>query len=233
MMTNASVVTFILAVLLISCSYCQSSAFQGNLRGLKRQIGGNFGTCSLSDFQQFDANSPQDCATEFSPLDFVQNISLLQNQGVITAFYKISCQPICRSLLTAFLNRCNLSQFTDAVRTACSRNNVGALCYEQFSNSIRYQFQLIWNCSRRSSICTPSCQNALTAYGNNYGCCVNAVNYIAIATLGYNLWSDCGVVIPQNCELEISTPPRNLAEAPKFVKVFFLLTLVVIVGLLL
>ena len=130
MMTNASVVTFILAALLTSCSHCRSSSFQGNLRALKRQIGGTFGTCSLSDLQQFHVNSSQDCATEFSPLDLVQNISLLLNQGVITASYRISCQPKCRNLFIAFLNRCNLSQVTDAVRILCSKNNVGVLCYD-------------------------------------------------------------------------------------------------------
>ena len=59
--------------------------------------------------------------------------------------------------------------------------------------------------SLSSSVCSPSCQGAITNIANSYGCCVDALNISIsgiqpeVPQLSYDLWNRCGVDTPGLC----------------------------------
>ena len=139
-----------LVVLLISGGHCRpqktSPALLGALEAVqflttssieKRQTTvPAYTTCITNGLQDFLANYPQDCASQFSAaLGLTSGGSL--NQDALIAAYRLICQPRCGDPFIAFYNRCNAPRdLIDSVRGACTRNSAGRLCYELFSNLI-------------------------------------------------------------------------------------------------
>jgi len=194
-------------------------------------------TCIRNGLQNFLASYPQDCASEFpAAFSFTSGGSL--NQDALTAAYRLICQPRCGDPFIAFYNRCNVPRdLVDSVRGACARNSAGRLCYELVANLITDLTRVSANCNSQSTTaCTSECQNALRTFGSNSGCCINIANTTTLnsissfSTFQYSLWSGCGVNTPGFCNLETSS--LSSANAPKFVKALFLLTLVVMAMLL-
>lgn len=236
-------------MLLISGGHCRpqktSSALLGALEAVqflttssihKRQTTTPaYVTCIANNTQDFIANYPQDCTTQltaaFSSIA-VSNGPL--NQDAITVAYRLICQPRCGDPLIAYYRQCNAPQdIIDAQRALCTRNDANVLCYEQLGSIITDLFRVTSNCISPSS-CTADCQNALTTSARNSGCCINIYNITSISlfpVLQNNLWSRCDVDTPGFCNLERST--LSSAGGPVFVKVLFLLTLVVMAVLLL
>ena len=242
---NAAVIVG-LAALLISCGHCRpqvtATALQGALEAVKfltmssiqkRQSGITFGNCNQNELANIFQNYPQDCVSALRNLD-LSNI-LNANTDAITATYRIICQPRCGNPIITFYNRCGFSQFTGIVRGLCSRNSAGTSCYQEFGNIASDETQVISNCNFQSSTCTAACQNALTNYGRS-GCCINVLNTTSLtgstpAGFQNSLWSGCGVNTPEFCDLETSS--LSSADAPKIIKVSFMLTLVAMAMLLL
>ena len=123
-------------------------------------------------------------------------------------------------------------------------NNAGRFCYEQFGSIITDVTRVAFNCTSNSN-CTTTCQNALTTFGSNSGCCINIFNIMTLTNISpftalqNSLWSRCGVNTPGFCNLEASTlgsteapTTPSSAGVPKFVKALFLLTLIVMAMLL-
>ena len=240
-----------LVVLLISGGHCRpqktSPALFGALEAVqflttssieKRQTTvPPYTTCITNGLQNFLATYPQDCTSQFSAaLSLTTGGSL--NQDAITAAYRLICQPRCGDPIIEFYNRCNAPRdLIDSVRGACARNSAGRLCYELVGNLITDLTRVSTNCNSQSTTaCQSDCQNALTTLGSNSGCCINVLNVTAITSISpftslqYSLWSGCGVNTPGFCNLETSS--LSSANAPKFVKALFLLTLVVMAMLL-
>ena len=174
-----------------------------------------------------------DCLSALRNLDLrgIQNANI----AAITAAYRIICQPRCGNPIITFYNRCGFSQFTGIVRGLCSQNSAGTSCYEQFGSIVSDENQVTSNCNFQSSTCTAACQNALTNYGRS-GCCINVFNTTSLtgstpARFQNSLWSGCGVNTPEFCNLETSS--LSSADAPKIIKVFFMLTLFAMAMLLL
>ena len=234
-------------MLLIPGGHCRpqtetSSALQGVLEAVqflttssieKRQTTiPAYTTCITNGLQDFLASYPQDCMSAFS--SFVSGGSV--NLDAITALYRLMCQPRCGDPFIAFYQRCNAPQdVIDSVRRACVRDSAGRLCYELVGNLVTDLTRVSTNCNSQSSTaCTSNCRNALTTFGSNSGCCINTGNITATSTFTayqYSVWSGCGVDTPGFCNLETSS--LSSAGVPKFVKVLFLLTLVVMTMLLL
>ena len=194
-------------------------------------------TCIKNGLQNFSANYSQDCGSEFSAaLGLTSGGSL--NQDAITAAYRLICQPRCGDPIIEFYNRCNAPRdLIDSVRGACTRNSAGRLCYELVGNLLTDLTRVSTNCNMQSTTaCSSECQNALSTFGSNSGCCINIKNTTtfnstsSFFTFQYNLWSGCGVNTPGFCNLETSS--LSSANVPKFVKALFLLTLVVMAMLL-
>lgn len=240
---KAVIVLFLAAQLL--CGTCRPQAtlsalqplemFQGLLTGSvnKRQI--TFGTCTTAEIQQIFANYPQDCLSELGRLD----VSAILNQHIPTliAAYRVICDPRCGNPAISFYNQCGLSLYSSILRSLCSRNDAGGLCYEDFGTLIPDSNRVTANCIPRFSTCTSSCQNSLTTLRNNNECCVNIFNNTVYSSnsfispvLDNDLWSDCGVATPSFCDLQTSS--LSAAEGLYFVKVLSLLTLVVTAVLL-
>ena len=237
---NAAFIVGLVALLII-CGNCRrevtSSTLQGALQFLmtstinKRQSI-SVGTCNQNQLEDIFANYPEDCAAELSALDLSSILGA--DPAAIIAAYRIICQARCGNPIVTFYDRCGLSQFTHIARGFCTRNDAGRLCYEQFRIIISDQTQVISNCSFQSSNCTIDCQDALATFGSNSRCCINIFNTTLFTNstpvaLQNNLWSGCGVDTPGFCNLErstLSSTPQSSAEAPKFVKLLFLLTLV-------
>ena len=245
---NAAVIVG-LSVLLISGGHCKpgvtSSALQGALEEVqflttysihKRQVTPAVSLC-VPNLQDFRTNYPQDCATELTTvLTAIQTLNI----SAITAAYRVVCEPRCGNPAIRFYNQCNASQeVIDSLRGLCTRNNAGRFCYEQISSMVTDVTQAGTDCASNSN-CTTACQNALTTFGNNSGCCINTFNITTLTNtfpftaLQNSLWSRCGVDTPGFCNLETSTlssteapTTQSYAEAPKFVKALFVLTLVV------
>ena len=235
-----------LAALLISCGHCRpqvtSSALQGALEAVKfltmssiqkRQSGITFGNCDQNELTNIFQNYPRDCLSALSNLDLrgIQNANI----DAITAAYRIICQPRCGNPIITFYNRCGFSQFTGIVRGLCSSNSAGTSCYEEFGSIVSDGTQVTSNCNFQSSTCTAACQNALTNYGRS-GCCINVFNTTSLtgstpAGFQNSLWSGCGVSTPEFCNL--ATSSLSSADAPKTLKVLFMLTLVAMAMLLL
>ena len=243
-----------LVVLLIPGGHCRpqktSLALQGVLEAVqvlttssidKRQTAiPAYATCIINGLQDVITSSPQDCASAFSvvtnPSSIISGGAI--NQDAITAAYRLICQPRCGDLLIALYNRCNAPRdLIDSLRRACARNSAGRLCYELFGNLATDLTRVSTNCNSQSSTaCTSNCRNALTTLiGSNTGCCINIANITAITgsitAYQYSVWSGCGVDTPGFCNLETSS--LSSAGVPKFVKAFFLLTLIVMAMLLL
>ena len=194
-------------------------------------------TCITNGLQNFLANYPQDCASEFAAvLSLTSGGSF--NQDAITAAYRLICQPRCGDPIIEFYNRCNAPRdLIDSVRGTCARNSAGRLCYELLGNLITDLTRVSTNCnSQFTTVCSSDCQNALTTLGNNSGCCINVLNVTTITSISpftslqYSLWSGCGVNTPGFCNLETSS--LSSAKVPKFVKALFLLTLIVMAMLM-
>lgn len=245
----AAVVVF---VLLISGGHCRpqktSPALLGALEAVqflttssieKRQTTAvpAYTTCITNGLQNFLASYPQDCASQFSAALGLTSGGSLNQDGLIAA-YRLICQPRCGDPFIAFYNRCNAPRdVIDSVRGACTRNSAGRPCYELFGNLITDLGRVSANCNSQSTIaCSSNCQNALSTFGSNSGCCINVANTTALNSISsfsafqYSLWSGCGVNTPGFCNLETSS--LSSANAPKFVKALFLLTLVVMAMLL-
>ena len=245
---NAAVIVG-LSVLLISGGHCKpevtSSPLQGALEEVhflttnsihKRQVTPAVSLC-VPNLQDFRSTYPQDCATE---LTTVLTVFQTLNLTGVTAAYRVVCEPRCGNPAIGFYNQCNASQVDiDSLRGLCTRNNAGKFCYEQITSMSTDITQAGMDCASNSN-CTTACQNALTTFGNNSGCCINTLNITTLANtfpftaLQNSLWSRCGVDTPGFCNLETSTlgsteapTTQSSAEAPKFVKTLFLLTLVV------
>ena len=239
-------------MLLIPGGHCwpQTTAFQDTFQAVeflttssidKRQTIPAYITCIRNGVQDFLANYPQDCAPAFTSLLNSSNIvsggSI--NQDAITAAYRLICQPRCGDPLIANYNRCNAPRDAiDSFRYECARNSAGRLCYELTGNLFTDFTRVSTNCNLQSSTnCTTGCQNALTTFASNSGCCINTLNITSgnnvfpFTTLDYSVWSGCGVNTPGFCNLETSS--LSSAGVPKFVKTLFLLTLVVMTMLLL
>ena len=189
-------------------------------------------TCITNGLQNFLATYPQDCASQFSAaLGLTTGGSV--NQDAIIATYRLICQPRCGDPFIEFYNRCNAPRdLIDSVRGACARNSAGRLCYELFGNLLTDLTRVSTNCNMQSTTaCSSECQNALSTFGSNSGCCINIINTTtfnsisSFSTFQYNLWSGCGVNTPGFCNLETSS--LSSAKVPIFVKTFFLLTLIV------
>ena len=197
-----------------------------------------YATCIANNFQDFIANYPQDCTTQLTAAISsiaVSNGSL--NQDAITAAYRLICQPRCGDPFIAYYRQCDTPQnIIDAQRAFCTRNDANVLCYEQVGSIITDLTQVASNCISPSN-CTADCQNALTTSARNSGCCINIYNTTLTTSISpftalqNNLWSRCDVDTPGFCNLERST--LSSAGGPVFVKVLFLLTLVVMGVLLL
>ena len=245
---NAAVIVG-LSVLLTSGGHCKSevtsSPLQGPLEEVhflttnsihKRQVTPAVSLC-VPNLQDFRSTYTQDCATELTTvLTFLQTLNLT----AVTAAYRVVCEPRCGNPAIGFYNQCNASQEDiDSLRVLCTRNNAGRFCYEQLSSMFTAITQAGADCASNSN-CTTACQNALTTFGNNSGCCINTFNITTLTNifpftaLQNSLWSRCGVDTPGFCNLETSTlssteapTTQSYAEAPKFVKALFVLTLVV------
>ena len=205
----------------------------------KRQTLPAYTTCITNGVQDFLANYPRDCAPAFSsvfnPSNVVSGSSI--NQEAITAAYRLICQPRCGDPLIAYYNRCKAPRdIIDSFRYECARNSAGRLCYELAGNLVTDLARVSTNCDI-STDCTTGCQNALTAFASNSGCCINTLNLTdfndvhPFTTFDYSVWSGCGVDTPGFCNLETSS--LSSAGVSKFVKALFLLTLLVLAMLLL
>lgn len=201
----------------------------------KRQI--TVGSCTTDEIRPIFANYPQDCASRLGMLD----VSAVLNQDVPTliAGYRIICEPRCGNPIITFYNRCGLSRFSGVLRSFCSRNDAGGLCYEDFGTLIPNYNSVARSCIPHVSTCTTSCQSSLTAFRNSNGCCLNIFNNTVFSSgsnsfnlpaLENDLWSDCGVDTPGFCDIQTSS--LSAAEGPFFAKVFYLLTLAVTAVLL-
>ena len=234
-------------MLLIPGGHCRpqtetSSALQGVLEAVqflttssidKRQTTiPAYTTCITNGLQDFLASYPQDCMSAFSSVSNIVSGGSV-NLDAITALYRLMCQPRCGDPFIAFYRRCNAPQdVIDSVRRACVRDSAGRLCYELVGNLVTDLTRVLTNCNSQSSTaCTSNCRNALTTFGSNGGCCINIANNTALTSYQYSVWSGCGVDTPGFCNLETSS--LSSAGVPKFVKVLFLLTLIVVAMLLL
>ena len=251
-MMNVAVIVFLTVLLVPGGHFRQqvtSSALQGALEAVqflstssvttKRQTQ-IFGTCSRNQVANIFANYPLDCAAQLSNLDVSAIVD--QNAGALTAAYRIICQPRCGNPIITFYSRCGFSQYIGITRGVCTRNDAGMFCYEEFNTLLPNEQQVITQCGiPRSSfqVCTTGCQNALITWRSENGCCINILNSTvfsapgstnAIATLSNNLWSSCRVGTPGFCNLQMSS--LSFAQAPTFVKVLLLLTLIVTTMLL-
>ena len=247
---TATVILLILGAqaLLIPCGHCRPQATFSDLHYPletlqmltmgsidKRQI--TIGMCTRSELQNIFANYPQDCTSGLSMSDLS---SILNQQNVVStliAAYRIICQPRCGNPLITFYNRCGLPLYGTVLRGLCGRNDAGMLCYEGLQTILLDTAQATGSCIRRSSACTSDCRNSLTNFENNNGCCLNAFNStvfgsnsVFLSIYEYDLWSNCGVNTPGFCDLQTSS--LSAAERPYFVRVLFLLTLIVTVVLL-
>lgn len=241
---KATVVVLFLAAQVL-CGNCRPQTTHSDLHPLetlqvlvtgsvnKRQV--TFGTCTTDELQQIFANYPQDCLSELSMLD----LSAVLNQHVPTliAGYRIICDPRCGNPAISFYNRCGFSVYSSVLRSLCSRNNDGRICYEDFGTLIPDYSRVNTNCIPHVSTCTSSCQSSLTTLRNNNECCLNifnntvfSSNSVVFPVLENDLWSDCGVITPGFCDLQTSS--LSAAEGVYFVKVLSLLTLVVTAVLL-
>ena len=244
-MMHAAVIG-LLALLLIPSGHCRpqvtSSSFEDVLEAVpflttgsinKRQI---LGTCSRSQAANILADYPQDCLSQFRNLD-VSNI-MNEDAARLTARYRIICQPRCGNPILTFYNRCGLSRYGHAARGICTRNDAGRFCYEEFDTLLPNDRRVVSECiSRRSFVCSTSCRNALVTLRRDNGCCINILNSTLFSgsgntysTTSYNLWSSCGVGTPGFCSLQTSS--LSSAKSTTFVKVFLLLTFVVMALLL-
>ena len=237
-------------MLLTSGGHCKpevtSSPLQGALKEVhflttnsihKRQVTPAVSLC-VPNLQDFRSTYPQDCATE---LTTVLTVFQTLNLTGVTAAYRVVCEPRCGNPAIGFYNQCNVSQeVIDRLRSFCARNNAGRFCYEQITSMVTDITQAGTDCASINSNCTTACQNALTTYGNNSGCCINTFNITTLTNLfpftalQNSLWSRCGVDTPGFCNLDTSTlgsteapTTQSSAEAPKFIKALFVLTLVV------
>ena len=117
------------------------------------------------------------------------------NLSAVTAAYRVVCEPRCGNPAIGFYNQCNVSQeVIDSLRGLCTRNNAGRFCYEQLSSMFTDINQAGADCASNSN-CTTACQNALTTFGNNSGCCINTFNITTLTNtfpftaLQNSLWS--------------------------------------------
>ena len=238
-------------MLLITGGHCQLKVTSPALRGAleagpfltkssinKRQTTPAYATCITNNLQSFLANYPQNCTSRSNivALSSALQGSLINSADITTAYGSI-CEPRCGNPLIAYYIRCNAPQeVIDAVRSGCARNDAGRLCYEQVASSIFDIIRASSICNSRST-CRANCRNALNTASSNSGCCINVLNITTLTRISQftalqnSVWSGCGVDTPGFCNLETST--LSSAEAPKFVKVLFLLTLVVMAMLLL
>jgi len=194
-----------------------------------------FGTCTADEVRQIFANYPQDCLSEFGRLDV--SAILNQDSSAIIAAYRIVCQPRCGNPAISLYNQCGVSVYSSILRSFCSRNDAGGLCYEDFGTLIPDYTRVSANCIPHVSTCTSSCQSSLITFGSNHGCCLNIFNNtvfnsnsVIFPVLENDLWSDCGVNTPGFCDLQTSS--LSAAEGAYLVKVLYLLTLVVTAMLL-
>lgn len=241
---TATVILLILGAqaLLIPCGHCRPQVTFSDLHYPletlqmltmgsidKRQIPS--GMCSTSELQNIFANYPQDCTSGLSVSDLSSILNQQNAVSTLIAAYRIICQPRCGNPLITFYNRCGLPLYATVLRGLCGRNDAGMLCYEGLQTIILDTAQASGSCIRHSSICTSDCQNSLTTFESNNGCCLNAFNSTLFGSIyEYDLWSNCGVNTPGFCDLQTSS--LSAAERPYFVRVLFLLTLVVTVVLL-
>ena len=238
---NAAAIVLLLGAqaLLIPCGQCRAQVTFSDrhpLETLQALTTGSInkrqtfvGTCTANQIQQIFANYPQDCASQLSMLD----LSAILNQQVPTliAGYRIICEPKCGNPFITFYNRCGLSMFNSVLRSLCSRNNAGGLCYEDFGTLIPDYNSARTSCIPHVSTCTSSCRSSLNTLGNNNGCCLNVFNNTVFSsnsfspTLANDLWTNCRVNTPGFCDLQTSS--LSAAGGPYFVKALYLLTLVV------
>lgn len=122
------------------------------------------------------------------------------------------CSEIGSDLIDAY-NSCGRRGPARELQQLCGLNHRGKACFElQFTDNTDYLLSIYTACFRyfSSGECKTKCHKALKRFRKTYGCCVNVYNGTAFGDSSqligsivtqYGLWSECGVITPEMCEM--------------------------------
>ena len=176
-----------------------------------------FGNCTIDELVGLVSAVPPDCSEDFADITALFNNVLIRDPATLTEVYRIFCTPRCGDPFVGAFYACGLNEIGDAAMYLCSNNAAGTPCYELFDPLLADTSAAVSSClSSTAFSCSFSCSDALTTLRSGSGCCVNFLNdstveTTALSTLEYDLWDECGVSVPDFCDLDTSSLSSAMA----------------------
>ena len=182
---------------------------------------------------------PSPCETSssltFTPSEVTTQCS---NDELLDRFTtEVSCNPQIQKMIIEIFQSCNYELGIDSLAATCRVNEKGVFCIRLLNVTanllnIAADSDIVNDCAPSNDTCSSSCRDAIQAYRNDYGCCINTLfNFTTIPppSASYELWSLCDVDTVGQCKstLDPLIDSAMTLAITKVMIIFALLTLLV------
>ena len=196
----------------------------------------SFGSCSVSDLQEFGRNYPLDCSQTFASVGF-SGLSTGDSSG-FGVFSSILCNARCGQPIVDIFANCGFEEIAEIIAYSCNTNANGIACGRLLNSSIFAVSAAEQACSSFTTVCPTDCQNGLRNIQNAVGCCGNFTRLrlpqfpagFDFSVANSTLWDLCDITTPDPCTPgPLRASDRALTGAMAVVTGLSLLTITLLV----